>query len=184
MKIKKAFIGFVFLLLAVTSCYAQLNFNNIEGKFFIKGQVTDMQSKVAIGSANVRLLKTGSGTTCDNDGYFTIYVTKKDTLVFTSTGYVSKQLAVNDIDSASYHAVRVELLHDFIKIPDIIIYPYRDLDDFKKAFLEVKIEKPALYGIPPPKYSHETPKAKLINPVSYLYEKLRHRRAANPDFKP
>ena len=39
-------------------------------------------------------------------------------------------------------------------------------------------------GIAKPKYSNITPKAKFTNPVSFLYQHVKRKRAANPDFKP
>jgi hypothetical protein len=184
MKINKLFIGFIFLLFSSYS-HAQLNFDFIEGKFFIKGRVTDIQSKEPIPQANVRITNTGKGTTCDDEGYFSIVVSKKDTLKFTSTGYISKTILVINIDSNEYHTLQVELLRDFIKLKEVTVYPFGDLEGFKKAFMDAKGEgKVIATGLPEVTYTGIAPKPKLYNPVSYLYEKLRRRRAANPDFKP
>ena len=164
---------------------AQLNFDYTQGRFLIKGQVIDAQQHTVIALANIKILNSGRGITCDNEGFFTMYVSKNDTLEFSSVGYLTKKFRVAQFDTARYYTLTIELLHDFIKLKEVTIYPYRDLDDFKKAFVDAKDQnKVNIPGLAPPKYSHNIPKAKFSNPISYLYERLKHRSSANPDFKP
>ena len=114
-----------------------------------------------------------------------MYVSKKDTLEFSSTGYITKVFHVADLDSSKYYTLHIELLHDFIKLRDVVIYPFKDLDEFKKAFVDAKDQhKVNIPGLAPPKYSNNIPKAKFSNPISYLYDRLKHRSSADPDFKP
>lgn len=180
------------MLLSVVCClffvagWAQLNYAFTEGKFLIKGKVVDLQSKRPIPMANLRINSTGKGVTCDNDGVFTTYVSQTDTLKFSSTGYISKVIHMEDIDSSRYYILQIELLHDFIKLKEVTIYPYRDLDDFKKAFIEGRdMQQANFYGIAPPKYTSDISKPKFYNPVSFLYERFKKKkRAADPEFKP
>jgi hypothetical protein len=165
--------------------YAQLNYDFTKGKFLIKGQVVDLQSKEAIPFANVRITNNGKAVTCDNQGYFTLYVAPNDTLSFSSTGYLTKVKHVYDIDSNSYYTMQIELIRDFVKLKSVTIYPFKDKKEFTDAFMAAKdINKITLPGVAPPKYSNVIPKAKLSNPVSFLYDKLKRKRSANPDFKP
>ena len=164
---------------------AQLNFDYTKGKFLIKGQVIDAQQHTVIAMANIKILNSGRGITCDEEGFFTMYVSKNDTLEFSSVGYLTKKFSVAQFDSSRYYTLAIELLHDFIKLKEVTIYPYRDLDDFKKAFVNARDQnKVNIPGLAPPKYSHIEPKAKFSNPISYLYERLKHRSSADPDFKP
>lgn len=165
---------------------AQLNFSFTEGKFLIKGKVTDIQSKAPIGYANVRFNGTNKGFTCDADGNFAFYVYKSDTLKFSSAGYLNKVIHVYDIDSSKLYTLDIQLMHDFIKLKEVTIYPYHDLDEFKKAFVEGKdVARVSIAGIDAPKYGTKIPKAKFTNPVSFLYERLKRKKSsANPDFRP
>jgi hypothetical protein len=166
-------------------CLAQLNFDFQEGKFLIKGTVVDLQSKLPISYANIRVNSTGKGLTCDNEGNFACYVYRKDTLRFSSTGYISKVIHVYDIDSSDFYTLEIQLLHDFVKIREVTIYPFRSKEEFVDAFLDAKgVNKIEVAGIAPPKYGTVSPKAKFSNPISMLYERVKKRRAANPDFKP
>jgi CarboxypepD_reg-like domain len=164
---------------------AQLNYDFTQGKFLIKGKVVDLRTQTPVAFTNIKIYPSGKGLTCDNEGNFTMYVSKKDTLVFSSTGYIAKTFHVVDFDSTKYYTLQIELLHDFIKLKEVVIYPFKDMDDFKKAFVDAKDQlKVNIPGIAPPKYSNKIPKAKFSNPISFLYERLKHHSVANPDFKP
>lgn len=164
---------------------AQLNYDYTAGKFMIKGKVIDVQSKSAVPMANIIFTKNGKGITCDGEGNFTLYVYKTDTLKFSSTGYLPKIMHISDIDSSKYYTLEIQLMHDFVKLKDVIVYPFHTREEFIDAFMDAKdVNKVSIAGIAPPKYSHITPKAKFSNPISFLYEKVKRRSSANPDFKP
>jgi hypothetical protein len=181
---KSAFILLVIGLIAQGTS-AQLNFDYTEGKFLIKGQVIDLKTKTPIPMANLKITNSGKGIACDNEGNFKIYVSLKDTLRFSSTGYIAKVIHVSDIDSNKYYVMEVELLRDFIKLGPVTIYPFKNKDEFIQAFKDSKdVNKLIIPGIAAPKYTNNVPHAKLSNPISLLYEKVKKRRAADPDFKP
>ncbi len=166
-------------------CFSQLNFDFQQGKFLIKGKVVDVETKNGISLTNIRINGTSRGVTCDNEGVFAFYVYKNDTLKFTSTGYMPKTIHIADLDSNTFYTLEIQLIHDFIKLRDVVIYPFRNKEEFEDAFMDARnINKITIAGIAPPKYSNKIPKAKFTNPISFLYERLKHRRAANPDFKP
>lgn len=184
MATKKAVL-FSLLYLLCLGCFAQLNYDYTEGKFFIKGMVIDVESKKPVPLANIHIQNTNKGYSCDNEGRFTFYVSKRDTLKFTSTGYISKLIIIKDLDSTKYYTLEIQLMKDFIQLKGPTIYPYHDLLEFKKAFVEGKgISRVTIAGVAPAKYSNKIPSAKLSNPISFIYEKMKHRRSANPDFKP
>jgi len=132
--------------------------------------------------ANLLITNRGKGISCNNDGTFTLYVSKDDTLKFSSTGYLNKVIHMADVDPAKYYTLQIELIHDFIKLREVTIYPFRDLDDFKQAFINNKDPAPAIPGLYPKYHGHYS--SKFYNPISFLYDKIKRRSSANPDFKP
>lgn len=183
----KVFFVLCVVLLSTTNSTAQLNFNFQEGTFMLKGKVVDIHTKRSIPLTNIKIHNGAKHKTftCDNDGNFVIYVSKTDSLKFSSVGFIARTLLVSNIDSADFYTLQVELIHDFVKVKEIIIYPYRDVDEFKEAFVNAKNQnKVVIPGIDAPKYSNEVPKAKFTNPISFLYERTKRKRVANPDFKP
>ncbi|MCX6198941.1 MAG: carboxypeptidase-like regulatory domain-containing protein [Bacteroidetes bacterium] len=166
-------------------CLSQLNFDFQQGKFLIKGKVVDVETKNGVPLTNIRINGTNRGVTCDNEGIFAFYVYKNDTLKFTSTGYLPKTIHIADLDSNSLYTLEIQLIHDFVKLKQVIIYPFRDKEEFEEAFMDARnLNKITIAGIAPPKYSNKIPKAKFTNPISFLYERIKKRRAANPDFRP
>jgi hypothetical protein len=163
---------------------AQLNFDYTAGKFLIKGHVVDVNTQNPISLANIRIVASGRGLTCGNDGSFVMYVSKKDSLEFSSTGFITKVFSVASLDSSKYYTIEIGLLHDFIKLKEVTIYPFKDVEGFKQAFIDTRDLRKDFMGIAPPKYSSKTPKSKLSNPISYLYDRLKKRGSADPDFKP
>jgi hypothetical protein len=163
---------------------AQLNYDYTAGKFLIKGKVVDMGTQSPVPMANIRIANSHRGLTCESDGSFTMYVSKTDSLEFSSTGYITKVFSVASFDSSRYYTLSIELLHDFIKLKDVMIYPFRDLDEFKTAFIGAKQGAFVVPGIAPAKYSNNVVKPKFTNPISYLYDRLKKKAAADPDFKP
>lgn len=164
---------------------AQLNYEFTEGKFLIKGKVVDISTKAPLAYANIKITNTGKGITCDKDGNFSMYVSRYDTLRISYAGHIPKVLHVYDLDSTQYYTLKFELIHDFVRLKEVTIYPYRTKDEFKDAFMAAKdVNKVTIPGIAPPKYSNKIPKAKLTNPISFLYDRMKKKRAANPDFKP
>jgi hypothetical protein len=164
---------------------AQLNFDFQEGTFLIKGKITDLQTKQAIPKANITTTNRKAGVTADIEGVFSMYVFPTDTLRCSSLGYISKTIPVSEIDRDSIYKINIELIKDFVRLKEVNIYPYRNMEEFKQAFLEAKeVNKVLLPGIAPPKYTTNIPRPKFTNPISLIYERARRKRAANPDFKP
>ncbi len=173
------------ILLFAFTATAQMNFDFQEGTFMIKGNVSDLQTKAGIPKANIVFKNRKAGATADIEGNFTMYVYTTDTLKFTAINYISKEVAVAEIQRDSVYNIRIALMKDFIKLKDVVIYPFGDVDGFKQAFMEAKeVNKFVLPGIEPPKYSTNVPRPKFTNPVSFIYERAKKKRAANPDFKP
>jgi hypothetical protein len=180
--LSKSFILLVAVLLLALSTFAQLNYEFTAGKFMIKGKVIDVESETGLPLANILIVNSGKGLTCDNEGNFTMYVSKKDTLRFSSMGYISRTIYMGNIDSTHYYTLQIEMLKDFIRLKEVTIYPYRDLDDFKRAFVEARNTN-KIWGIPPPK-STGVYKPKFYNPISMLYDRIKSRSSADPNFKP
>jgi hypothetical protein len=184
-KIYRAVILSIICCLFSAFSYSQLNFDFQKDKFLIKGRVIDRQSGSAIPFANIRFNNTNKGFSCDNEGRFSFYVYKKDTLGFSCAGYMTKTVFVEHIDSTEYYTLEVQLMQDFIKLKEITIYPFKTKEEFADAFIDAKnVNKVLIPGIAPPKYTHITPRAKFTNPISFIYERARKRSSANPDFKP
>ena len=163
-----------------------MNFDYTEGKVLIKGVITDIQAKTGIPSAAIVLFNNKKGIVADANGNFSMYVYPNDTLKVSSIGYLPKILFIQDIAEKDRYSIKVELVQDFYQLKEIKIYPFKNKDEFAKAFIKGEgVNQPiTIYGVAAPKYIHKE-KSKISNPVSLIYDKIKaSRRAADPDFKP
>lgn len=172
------------MLLAALGASAQLNYDYTEGKYMIKGVVTDLKTDQSIANANIWITNQKKGVTADADGRFTMYVYPTDTLRFSSLGYIVKTIPVSAIPERDKYTINIELVPDIYSLKTVTIYPFRNRDEFIEAFIKGPSSKAYIQipGIDAPKYKHKE-KAKYYNPISSLYN-LTHKQAGDPDFKP
>ncbi len=180
----RSFLYSLLMLLGITPAFAQLNFEYTEGKYMIKGVVTDLKSDLSVPNANIWITNQKKGITAEADGRFTMYVYPTDTLRFSSVGYISKTIPVSAIPEKEKYTINMQLVPDIYSLKTVTIYPFHDRDEFIEAFIKGPSAKAYIQipGIDPPKYKHKE-KTKFYNPISSLYN-LTHKHAGDPDFKP
>ena len=104
----------------------------------ISGVVMDADTISSVPYVNIRLKGTYFGTVSDNSGHFSFTASEGDTLRFTSVGYfdayfiMPKKLAGN-----SYSLIQL-LRKETILLEEVVIFPWPEYDQFKKAFLSTE----------------------------------------------
>ena len=174
------------MVLCSWSAMAQLNYEFTEGKYLIKGHITDLKSDQTIPNANVWIVNQKKGVAADINGNFSMYVYPGDTLKFSSIGYINKTIPVSAIPDRDKYVISIQLVPDIYSLKTVTIYPFHDRDEFIEAFIKGPGTKQNILisGIDAPKYSHKE-KTKFYNPISSIYDRIKkNKRAADPDFKP
>ncbi|MFN8310984.1 MAG: carboxypeptidase-like regulatory domain-containing protein [Chitinophagales bacterium] len=174
------------MLFFAASASAQLNFDYTEGKFLIKGQITDIKTDGAVPYANIWIPNQKKGITTDGEGKFTMYVYPGDSLQFSSLGYITKTFPVSGIPPEQKYTLKIALVPDIYKFKTVTVYPFRNREEFARAFVkgEGVPQVVVLPGMEAPKYIHRE-KAKFYNPISGIYNAIKaKKRAADPNFKP
>jgi hypothetical protein len=177
---------FIPLFFSALSSFGQLNYDYTEGKYMIKGRVSDFKSEQGIANANIWIANQKRGVTAGSDGTFVMYVYPTDTLRFSSLGYISKTIPVSAIDEKDKYTIDMRLIPDIYQINTVVIYPFRNKQEFAEAFITGKgLGKSFVaYGMEAAKFKH-TEKTKLYNPISTMYEIMKKKKqAADPQFKP
>jgi len=172
------------MALGATSVRCQLNYEFTEGKFMIKGAITDLKTEQGITNANIWITNQKKGVVADADGRFTMYVYPGDTLRFSSVGYINKTIPISAIPESDKYTISIQLVPDIYSLKTVTIYPFHDRDEFIEAFIKGPGNRQNYIfpGVDPPKYKHKE-KAQFYNPISSLYN-LTHKTAADPNFKP
>lgn len=82
-----------------------------------------------------------SGAYSNVDGYYTLVVARGDTIEYSSIGFrKSKYIVPNDIKENKFYATQI-MLRDTNMLPEAIIVPWKNVDDLKKAFVELKLDE-------------------------------------------
>jgi hypothetical protein len=79
------------------------------------------------------------GTTSDVNGYFSFVAHKKDTVVFTALGYKPASFIIPDTITKQKYSLIQLMTADTITLAAAFIFPWPTLEEFKKAFVELKI---------------------------------------------
>ena len=103
------------------------------------GVVIKADDLISVPYTTVRIKNTRKGTISDPNGYFSIVVTKQDTLTFSAIGYKYSEFAVPDTITMKRYSLIHVLNADTIMLEPTVIYPWPTVEEFKKAFVELDI---------------------------------------------
>lgn len=79
------------------------------------------------------------GTITDTTGLFTIITHKNDTILFSCMGYKPTYYVVPQKLDNFYYTIDVLMEHDTILLEEVIILPWKTYEEFKEAFLSLRI---------------------------------------------
>lgn len=82
---------------------------------------------------------TSRGTFTETDGFFSIVVVKGETVVFSRIGYETTRFVIPDTLTTHHYSVVQALNKDTILLPEAVIYPWPNRDNFKEEFLAMDV---------------------------------------------
>lgn len=77
------------------------------------------------------------GTISDFEGFFSLVVQPKDTIIFSSIGYKQLSWIVPDSASSDDIATTIVLSKDTILLSEAVVFPWNTYEKFKEAFLQL-----------------------------------------------
>jgi hypothetical protein len=89
--------------------------------------------------AHVLVLNNYKGTITDKDGKYSFVVQENDTIMFSTVGYKRRTFIVPDTLKTPFYNLEVVLEVDTFTIGEVVIYPWKDYEEFKEAFLNLKL---------------------------------------------
>ncbi|MFN8135407.1 MAG: carboxypeptidase-like regulatory domain-containing protein [Bacteroidales bacterium] len=126
----------LFLLLFVASGgYAQRYDDLVQ----FSGVVVTADSLRPVPFANISVAKTGRGTTSDYWGFFSLVVHKNDIVSFSAVGYKSGLFRIPDTLTQNRYSLIQVMSSDTIMLTETVIYPWPSKEQFRHAFLTLKI---------------------------------------------
>lgn len=108
----------------------------------LTGIVVDADSGEEIPYVNINISGTQYGTSADNNGYFSLFMSLGDTLRFSSIGFQDAAFIMPyNLESDTYSLVQL-MRKETVMLQEVVVFPWPTLESFKKAFMEVEDESP------------------------------------------
>jgi len=104
----------------------------------LSGTVTDEYLR-PLPFAQILVLNSYRGTITNNYGKFSLVVEEKDSVLISSVGYKTKYIEVPAGLPSAFLDVNIALQVDTLVIQEAVIYPWKDYEEFKRAFIELQL---------------------------------------------
>ena len=89
--------------------------------------------------AHILVLNNYRGTITDRDGKFSFVTRVHDSIMFSSLGYKREIIVIPDTLKEPYLSMDIVLLQDTFMIDEVVIYPWKSYEEFKRAFLNLEL---------------------------------------------
>ena len=89
--------------------------------------------------AHILILNNYQGTITDGEGKFSIVTEVNDSIMFSTVGYKRRILTVPDNLKEPFITLDIVLETDTFMIGEVVIYPWKSYEEFKEAFLNLKL---------------------------------------------
>ena len=89
--------------------------------------------------AYIYIPKAGKGTLADHAGYFSIPVFPGDSIVYSYVGFKTQYHVIPRNYNAETYSAIIAMREDVQMLAEVRVYPYATEEEFKKAFLEMKL---------------------------------------------
>ncbi len=141
MKSLQKITALLFLLITAISSAGNAQQKKIDEKLLIQfsGAVVSADSLQPIPFTNVIIRNARRGTITDFYGFFSFVAMKGDTIDFQYIGYKTASFILPDTLSDNHYSIIQVLMRDTITLKEATVYPWPSRDEFKRAFLELKL---------------------------------------------
>jgi hypothetical protein len=132
----KPFLLFLFLCMISCTLLAQKNEQKLVQ---FSGVVVSGDSLKPVPFSNIFVKKTRRGTMSDYFGFFSFVAHAGDTILFSALGYKKTHFIIPDSLSNNKYSLIQVLTNDTILLKETVIYPWPTKEQFKEAFLNIRI---------------------------------------------
>jgi hypothetical protein len=137
MKKPTELLTIIFFLILPVLVNAQENNENL---IQFSGITISSDSLNAVPYTKITIKMTKRGTTSDVIGYFSFVAHKKDTILFNAIGFKPASFIIPDTITKSRYSLIQLMTGDTLTLPAAVIFPWPTLEDFKRAFVNAKVQ--------------------------------------------
>ncbi len=137
----KRWIGIVCIYLGVLTHEAIAQEQEGRSAVLLTGMVLDADTRSPMPYVNIRIRNTVYGAASDSNGYFSLFISPGETLLFSSFGYSDAQFIMPpDVTRDNYSLIQL-MREKTILLSEVVIFPWPSVDQFKEAFLDVEPQR-------------------------------------------
>ena len=127
------------LILLLSPLYSQDNVTMKKGELVqLTGRLLD-ELLQPLPYAHILVLNNYRGTITDRDGKFSFVTQVHDSIMFSSLGYKRKIMVIPDTLKEPFLSMDIVLQQDTFMIDEVVIYPWKSYEEFKRAFLNLEL---------------------------------------------
>lgn len=130
---------FIFFVLTVTLFGQRAQAQGEQKAIIFTGVVVAGKSTDRLPGAYIFIPKAGRGTLTNNAGYFSIPVFPGDSIVYSYVGYKTQFHVIPRNYNAETYSAIIAMQESVTMLAEVRVYPYATEEEFKKAFLELKL---------------------------------------------
>ncbi len=140
MQVKKAKRHIIILIAVASSLYIPVSSQEKANEKLIQfsGSVTN-ELLEPLQFVHIVLKNRQLGTITDQKGMFSFIVRPMDTILFSAVGYKKYRYIVPDSHNEKHLYTDIVLTQDTIRLKEVKIFPWKTYEEFKQAFLELKL---------------------------------------------
>lgn len=132
-------VSLLFLLLQAVESKGQGSSSRDKSLIQFSGVVVSADSLQPIPFTNVIIRNARRGTITDFYGFFSFVAMKGDTLDFQYVGFKTNSFIIPDSLIDQHYSIIQVLVRDTINLKEAVVYPWPTKDEFKRAFVELKL---------------------------------------------
>ena len=133
----------VFILICLMFLGGQMSFaqRGYNGPIQLSGVVVTQENgqPIKMPYVTVAVENTNRGTYSNWEGFFSLVVEKGETVVFTYVGYKTVKYVVPDTLTTNRYSIFQIMSFDNILLPETVIYPWPDKDNYHAEFLAMDV---------------------------------------------
>ena len=103
------------------------------------GVIVEADSLRPVPFTKIIIKNSNRGTLADFYGYFSFVAKKKDTIVFSATGYKKSQYIIPDTLVGNKYSLIQMMRYDTVYLKETVIYPWPTREQFKEVFLNMNV---------------------------------------------
>jgi hypothetical protein len=127
---------FIFIIFTTLNCFSQSPDRDL---IQFSGVIVSRDSLNSLPFCNIIIKNTRRGTMTDFYGFFSFVAQKKDTIEISSVGYKRAVFIIPDTLTVNRYSLIQALSSDTMMLSETVIYPWPTAEQFRQAFLKVKV---------------------------------------------